>query len=217
MWRAPPIVHTLKVMNKKSLLAIAFSASTALALTACGNDADPQPATATAEATDTAAESAISSASETAEASAESEAADTTEAQPTETLAAADGEDPVFAAIDAVNQEFGDAVIVEIDREDDTATYDIDAVIGEELVEFRVDADTGGVVEEEREQDDDKVAKVANLNVSVDEAIQQALDQHPGALVDDVELDEENDVLEWQIDLDDAERNDLAEVRVVAS
>ncbi|STC69313.1 PepSY domain-containing protein [Corynebacterium pilosum] len=200
-------------INKKSFMAIAFTASTALALTACGTDADPQPSTATAEPGNEAVESASSTAAE----SAESEAADATTAEPTETAAAADGEDPVFAALDAVTAQYSDAIIVNVDREDDTDKYDVDAVIGNELVEFKVEAGTGNVIEEEREQNEDEVNQVANVNVSIEDAIQQALDQHPGAVVDEVDLEEENGQLEWQIDLDDTERNDLADVRIVAS
>lgn len=200
-------------INKKSFMAIAFTASTALALTACGSDADPQPATNTAEASDPAVESASSTASE----SAASEAAEDTTAEPTETAAAAEGEDPVFAALGAVMAQHADAEIVNVEREDNTEKYDIDAVIGNELVEFKVDASTGDVIEEEREQNEDEVNQVANVNVSIEDAIQQALDQHPGAVVDEVDLEEENGQLEWQIELDDTERNDVAEVRIIAS
>lgn len=210
------MLETMKI-NKKSFMAIAFSASTALALTACGTDADPQPATETADATDTAAESAAESASSTAQQSAESEAADDTTAEPTEAAAAADGEDPVFAALGAVLGEYPDGVVISIDREDDTETYEIDIVDGADVVELKVDAANSSVVEGERDQNEDEVNKVAAVKVSAEDAIRQALDQHPGAIVDEAELEEEGAAIEWQIDLDDTERNDVGEVRIVAN
>lgn len=198
-------VDILVGMNKKSLFAIALATTASLSLAACGSSEEPQPATATADPTDTAVSSQVSESAESA----------TSEETTSETQAT--GDDPVFAAIDAVLADYGDGVIVSIDREDNTENYDVDVVTGGQLIELNVNANTGDVMEEEREGDDDKVAKAQNVAVSVEEALEQALEQHADGVVDDVELEEDNGRLVWEISLDDQDRNDLVDLYIEAN
>lgn len=127
----------------------------------------------------------------------------------------ATGDDPVFAAIDAALAQYPGGVIDSIDREDRRDVYDI--VTNGTVTEIEV-SDNGDIREEERDGDDDDVANAAAATVTVSDAISQALDQHPGSTVDDAELDDDDRAtLEWQIDLDDENRRDLAEVRIPAN
>lgn len=126
------------------------------------------------------------------------------------------GDDPVFAAIDAALAAYSDGIVVTVDREDDSETYDIDVVQGEQVLELEVGAD-GTVREDEREGDDDDVAKAQAATVTAADAIRQALEQHPDGVLDEAELDEDDGVLRWEINLDDADRNDLAEVNISAN
>ena len=145
---------------------------------------------------------------------------ETTAAEATNDTAAADdrqaGDDPAFAAIDAVLAEHGDGIVINVDREDDGKAYDVDVVVGTEVIELEVDAD-GTVREDERESGDDDVAKAQDASVTAADAIRGALDQHPDGLLDEAELDEDNGDLHWKIELDDADRNDLAELEVPAN
>lgn len=131
--------------------------------------------------------------------------------------ATATGKDPVFAAIDAALAQYPGGVIVSIDREDRRDVYDIDIVTNGTVTEIEV-SDNGDIREEDRDGDDDDVANAAAATVTVSDAIAQALDQHPGSTVDDAELDgDDRATLKWQIDLDDENRRDLAEVRIPAN
>lgn len=131
--------------------------------------------------------------------------------------ATATGKDPVFAAIDAALAQYPGGVIVSIDREDRRDVYDIDIVTNGTVTEIEV-SDNGDIREEDRDGDDDDVANAAAATVTVSVAIAQALDQHPGSTVDDAELDgDDRATLKWQLDLDDENRRDLAEVRIPAN
>lgn len=124
-------------------------------------------------------------------------------------------EDPVFAAIDAALDAYPGASVVDVDR-DDGETFDIDLVVGDEQVELEISAD-GAVREDEREGDDDDVREAHAVTVSAADAIRQALDQHPGGVLDELELDEDDGALRWEIDLDDSQRGDLAELELPAT
>lgn len=124
------------------------------------------------------------------------------------------GDDPVFAALDAVLATHQGAIVVDVDR-DDAETYDVDVVRGGEVVELEVGPD-GTVREEEREGDDDDVREAQAATVTAADAIRRALEQHPGGVLDEIELDEDDGALHWEVDLDDDARIDLAEVHIPA-
>lgn len=196
--------------HSRSLTVTALAASAALALTAC-TDSDSASETTTVTEATTATETATDTATTTA-------GDDTASASDSQTpAAAADGDDPVFAAIDAVLAQHPEGVIVTIDREDDNAVYEVDVVVGEEVLELDV-AEDGSIREDDREDDeDDEVAEARQATVTAADAIAQALDQHPDGVLDEAELDEDDGVLRWEIELDDENRNDLAEVTVPAT
>lgn len=193
------------MITTRKFLAAGFALSAGLFLAACADDGSDTETVTEATAPDTA----------------ESEATDTTTEQ--ETTTAQDttaeqttGEDPVFSALSAALNEHAGGIIIAVDREDDTDTYDIDLVVGEEVVELKVDAD-GTVREDEREREGEDVVDAQNATVTAEEAIREALDQNPEGILDDAELDENDGTLQWDISLDDADRNDLAEVTIAAN
>ncbi|MCT2008360.1 PepSY domain-containing protein [Micrococcus lylae] len=93
--------------------------------------------------------------------------------------------------------------------------WDVEAVEGEETVEYDVTQD-GEVTETEREADKDDLDKANRAEVSIGDAITTALEGRDGQTVDDVELDDEDGTLVWEIDFDDADGNDADEVYVDA-
>ncbi len=197
------------ILSRKILSAgIALSAGLALSACAEGDDASGTADTATQET--------VTTQEATTTTSAESE----TSAEDTMTTTAADqqaGADPVFGAIEAALAEHPDGIIISVDREDDRETYDIDLVVADEVVELEVDAD-GAVREDEREREGDDVVDAQNATVTAEDAIRQALDQHPDGVLDEAELDDDDaGALRWEINLDDVDRNDLTELTIPAN
>lgn len=185
---------------------IILTAVTGLSLTlaACG---DSNNTATTTEAT--AADTAVDTATEEDTAPEETTTADESQSTPVA------GEDPVFQAIDAVTAAYPEGIITDIDREDSTDVYDIDVVVGQDVLELVVNAGTGEVREEERENDDQEdIREATDAQMTVVAAIEQALEQHPDGVLDEISLNEEDGRLEWDIDLDDINRNDLTELVV---
>ncbi len=126
------------------------------------------------------------------------------------------GEDPIFDVINAALAEYPGGIIVDIDREDNTDSYEIDLVQGDQLIELQVDFD-GTLREDDREGDDDLIVRAQNATVTAQEAIREALELHPEGLLDEAELQDNDGVIQWKIQLDDADRNDLADVEISAN
>lgn len=190
-------------MKQRTTLAVGITVTAALFLGACTDaqdDTDPGTTTETVATTTTGADG----------------TATTTTTATTERDEQATGEDPVFGAIAAVLDRHADGIIVDIDREDDRDTYDIDVVVGDEVIELEVDAD-GTVREDEREGEDEDVARAQAATVTAEAAIRDALNQHPDGFLDEAQLEDEDGNLIWEIDLDDADRNDLAELSLPAN
>lgn len=200
-------------MISRKLLAITAAAGLSLTLAACGDDSSDTDATATETTV-------VTSDDPTADA----EATTAQNGVATETQTAVSDEDatsdrdPVFDAIDLVLAQHPDGVIIDIDREDDTEAYEIDVVVGEEVLELDVDTAAGEVRESDRDNDDaEDVRRAQEATVTISDAITQALEAHPDGVVDEASLEDEDGRLEWQIDLDDVERNDLTEFTVLAN
>lgn len=208
-------------MKKSRILAAAgIATSAALFLSACNDTQDDTTTVETTTATD-AAEATEDDTVDSAEEGRQEAAGEDTEddGTVTETTVAEDaagGDDPVFDAIGAVMSDYPDGIIIAIDREDNTDAYEVDVVQGDEVFELKVEED-GNVVEDDREHDGEDVSYAQDTSVSISDAIQEALEQHQDGFLDDAELDEDNGTLSWEISLDDADRNDLTEVRIAAN
>ena len=123
--------------------------------------------------------------------------------------ATASGEDPVYTIVEAVENEYDGGFIVEIDRDDDNdSQYEVDVVVDNELLALEVTTD-GPISEDEREGDDDDIANAEQATVPVNQALDQAFEEHPDATFDQIDLDEDDGVLEWDIDLDDANGSEI--------
>lgn len=176
------------------------------ALTGCSTSEDP--------ATTPALEQSTPAAAPAESTPAESAATDDATQEATQPAVASD--DPVFEAIAAVTGQHADGIIVGIDRDDRDEDYDVDVVVGEEVLDLKVGLD-GTVTEEEREQDEDDVRKAQEASVDAESAVNRAYEgRGEGLTVDDVDLDEDDGRLVWEIDFDDADGNDADEVVIDA-
>ncbi|MGP6174612.1 PepSY domain-containing protein [Corynebacterium sp. A21] len=192
-------------MTSRSARTVGIVLSVALALTACAGAEDtsaPETVTQTVT-TDTSA--AASSEATTSQAATSEETAD----RPT-------GDDPVFGVIDAVLAEYADGIIRSVDRAYNRDAYDIDIVVDGHLIEVKVGVD-GTIQEEERDNDDDDIRGTQDATVTAADAIRDALTQHPDGVLDEAQLDEDDGLLSWEVDLDNAEHRDLAELNLPAS
>lgn len=203
-------------MFTRKLFTLTAVAGLSLSLAACGDDSGNSDATAT-ETTVVTSDDATTEETTTAEETTDSGVATETQTAVSDADATAD-RDIVFDAIDLVMAEHADGIIIDIDREDDTEAYEIDVVVGEEVLELDVDTAAGEVRESDRDNDDaEDVRRAQEATVTISDAITQALEAHPDGVVDEASLEDEDGRLEWQIDLDDVERNDLAEVTIQAN
>ena len=125
-------------------------------------------------------------------------------------------DDPVFDIIDIVLTQHPDGIITDIDREDSSDHYEVDVVVGQEVLELDVTT-SGQIHTDDRDNDDDDDIREAHAaTVTAAQAIGLALDQYPDGIIDSVELDEDDGQLKWKIDLDDTSGNDLADVEIAA-
>lgn len=200
-------------MISRKLLALTAVTGLSLSLAACGDDSSDTTATETTVVT-----------SDDASATTEEETTTADDGVETETqTAVSDADatsdrDPVFDAIDLVMAQHPDGVILDIDREDSTVTYEMDVVVGQDVLELIVDTESGDVREDERDNDEEEdIREAGAATVTVADAITQALEAHPDGVLDEASLDEDDGRLQWEIDLDDVERNDLAEFTVQAN
>lgn len=125
-------------------------------------------------------------------------------------------DDPVFDIIDIVLTQHPDGIITDIDREDSSDHYEVDVVVGQEVLELDVTT-SGQIHTDDRDNDDDDDIREAHAaTVTAAQAIGLALDQYPDGIIDSVELDEDDGQLKWKIDLDGTSGNDLADVEIAA-
>lgn len=118
------------------------------------------------------------------------------------------GGDEVFDVIDAVEAEYAGGFIVEIDRDDNGSSYDVDIVVDNEVIELDVTPD-GNISEDERDSEDDKIAKAERATVTVTDALNEAFNQHSDATLDEIDLDEDDGSLRWEVELDGADGSDI--------
>lgn len=137
-------------------------------------------------------------------------ATDTSTPTSGETTAAVAGDDPVFAAIDAFLAEQEGALIVEIDLDDNDTRYDIEAVVGDQILDFDVTLD--GEVREDTDDDDDDdqddIRRAQEADLTAEEAARAALEGRDGASIDSLSLDDDDNTLRWEVELDNAQGDD---------
>lgn len=186
-----------------------------LALSACGNNTQATP-TQTETVTVTAEAPAPSSSASSATA-AESSASASASASPSSATSAPYTNDDVKAAIDAALAQYANGTLVSVDSADHGQSFEIDLVDGETVHELRVDRSGNVTVEESStEPNSDDVTEAREAQVSGREAIDKALEGRADLVVDKAELDRDNGVLMWEVELDDAAGRDAAKVWVNA-
>ncbi|XKH55755.1 PepSY domain-containing protein [Citricoccus nitrophenolicus] len=142
-------------------------------------------------------------------ASASASATDASTSTSGETTAAVAGDDPVFAAIDAFLAEQEGALIVEIDLDDNDTRYDIEAVVGDQILDFDVTLD--GEVREDTDDDDDDqddIRRAQEADITAEEAARAALEGRDGSTIDSLSLDDDDNALHWEVELDNAQGED---------
>lgn len=213
---------TITTLTRKTALT-GTGALVALALAACGTTADngddgsasPEPdassAVASTPATDDASGSASSSASTESSASASSTAAAAGSGSAT-----GPADDPAYAVIDAVLEKDAGGIIVAVDADDDDRTWEVDVVVGEEVKELDVTAD-GDITETDRESDPEDVQKAKEAEVTAQQALDTAREGRDGVTLDEMDLDDDNGTLHWEVGFDREDGSDGPEVEIDAT
>ena len=191
----------------------------ALALAACGTTSDngddgsaspgvdASTAVASTPTTDDASGSASSSAS--------SASASSTAAAAGSGSATGQADEPAHAVIDAVLEKYADGIIVAVDADDDT-TWEVDVVVGEEVKELDVTAD-GDITETDRESDSEDVQKAKEAEVTAQQALDTAREGRDGVTLDEMDLDDDNGTLQWEVGFDREDGSDGPEVEIDAT
>lgn len=97
----------------------------------------------------------------------------------------------------------------EIDDEDGDQVWEVDVMVGERTHEVKVSRDGRSVVEQEEDDADaEDVRRLQGAGLSLAQAIERALNEVPGTL-DDAELDDDNDVAVWKVEIDTPEQQDI--------
>ena len=213
---------TITTLTRKTALT-GTGALVALALAACGTTADngddgsasPEPdassAVASTPATDDASGSASSSASTESSASASSTAAAAGSGSAT-----GQADEPAYAVIDAVLEKYADGIIVAVDADDDDTTWEVDVVVGEEGKELDVTAD-GDITETDRDSDPEDVQKAKEAEVTAQQALDTAREGRDGVTLDEMDLEDDNGTLQWEVGFDREDGSDGPEVEIDAT
>lgn len=215
---------TITTLTRKTALT-GTGVLAALALAACGTTADngddgsasPEPDASSAVASTPATDDAsTTSASASASASTQSSAwASSTTAAAGSGSATGQADDPADGVIDAVLEEHGDGIIVAVDADDDT-TWEVDVVVGEEVKELDVTAD-GDITETDRESDPEDVQKAKEAEVTAQQALDTARAGRDGVTLDEMDLDDDNGTLQWEVAFDREDGSDGPELEIDAT
>ncbi|MDT1991313.1 PepSY domain-containing protein [Micrococcus luteus] len=213
---------TITTLTRKTALT-GTGALVALALAACGTTADngddgsasprvdASSSVANTPATDDTSGSASSSASTESSASASSTAAAAGSGSAT-----GPADDPAYAVIDAVLEKYADGIVVAVDADDDDTTWEVDVVVGEEVKELDVTAD-GDITETDRESDPEDVQKAKEAEVTAQQALDTAREGRDGVTLDEMDLDDDNGTLQWEVGFDREDGSDGPEVEIDAT
>lgn len=221
---------TITTLTRKTALT-GTGVLAALALAACGTTADngddgsapPEADTSSAaastpttdDASTTSASASSPASSTSASSSASSTSASSTAAAAGSGSATGQADDPAYAVIDAVLEKYGDGIIVEVDADDDDTTWEVDVVVGEEVKELDVTAD-GDITETDRESDPEDVQKAKDAEVAAQQALDTAREGRDGVTLDEMDLDNDNGTLQWEVAFDREDGSDGPEVEIDA-
>lgn len=144
----------------------------------------------------------------TAPADEETTDADDAADEQTEDAGEASGDDDVYAVIEAVEAEYGNGFIIDIDLEDNGSVYEVEVVADNQVYELDVTA-AGDITVDDSDDDDDDIREAEQATVTVSEALDEAFSQYADASFDQIQLDEDDGSLHWDIDFDDANGGEI--------
>ncbi|WP_238693546.1 PepSY domain-containing protein [Micrococcus sp. HSID17245] len=125
-------------------------------------------------------------------------------------------DEPAYAVIDAVLEKYADGIIVAVDANDDDTTWEVDVVVGEEVKELDVTAD-GDITETDRESDSEDVQKAKEAEVTAKQALDTAREGRDGVTLDEMDLEDDNGTLQWEVGFDREDGSDGPEVEIDAT
>ena len=208
---------TITTLTRKTALT-GTGVLAALALAACGTTADNGDDGSVSPEVD--ASSAVASTPATDDASTTSASASSSASSTAAAASSGSGtgqaDDPAYAVIDAVLEKHGDGIIVEVDANDDDTTWEVDVVVGEEVKELDVTAD-GDITETDRESDSEDVQKAKEAEVTAKQALDTAREGRDGVTLDEMDLEDDNGTLQWEVGFDREDGSDGPEVEIDAT
>lgn len=194
------------MFSMKKTVFTSSAAVAALVLAACGSGSAETSAPQTSAATTGAA---ATSASATSSQAATSASPSPTPEGPAETGA-------LLAAIEQGLAARPGGTVVQVDEEDETQdSFDLAIVVDGIKHEFTLFAD-GSVADEKTSEDAEDVARAAAAQVLAADAVRTAAEGRGGQVATDLDLDDQNGALVWEVDFEDARGNDLGSVKVDA-
>ena len=207
---------TITTLTRKTALT-GTGVLAALALAACGTTADNGDDGSVSPEVD--ASSAVASTPATDDASTTSASASSSASSTAAAAGSGSGtgqaDDSAYAVIDAVLEKYGDGIIVEVDANDDDTTWEVDVVVGEEVKELDVTAE-GDITETGRESDPEDVQKAKDAEVTAERALDTAREGRDGVALDEMDLDDDNGTLQWEVEFDREDGSDGPEVEIDA-
>ena len=208
---------TITTLTRKTALT-GTGVLAALALAACGTTADNGDDGSVSPEVD--ASSAVASTPATDDASTTSASASSSASSTAAAASSGSGtgqaDDPAYAVIDAVLEKHGDGIIVEVDANDDDTTWEVDVVVDEEVKELDVTAD-GDITETDRESDSEDVQKAKEAEVTAQQALDTAREGRDGVTLDEMDLEDDNGTLQWEVGFDREDGSDGPEVEIDAT
>ncbi len=194
------------MFSMKKTVFTSSAAVAALVLAACGSGSAETSAPQTSAATTSAAATSTSATSSQAATSASSSP---TPEGPAETGA-------LLAALEQGLAARPGGIVVQVDEEDETQdSFDLAIVVDGVKHEFTLFAD-GSIADEETSDDADDVARAAAAQVLAADAVRTAAEGRGGQVATDLDLDDQNGALVWEVDFEDARGNDVGSVKVDA-
>lgn len=194
------------MFSMKKTVFTSSAAVAALVLAACGSGSAETSAPQTSAATTSAAATSASATSSQA----------TTSASPSPTL---EGPAETGALLTALEQGLAarpGGIVVQADEEDETQdSFDLDIVVDGVKHELTVFAD-GSIADEETSDDADDVARATAAQVLAADAVRTAAEGRGGQVATDLDLDDQNGALVWEVDFEDARGNAVGSVKVDA-
>lgn len=115
---------------------------------------------------------------------------------------------PITSVLQAVESAYPGGIVVEVEQEDDGASYEIEIVYENQLHELAVTVD-GKIDVDEVDAEDENIQRASQITVAVTDALRQALAQHQGVVIESIELEEKDGSLYWEVELKDSQDNEI--------